>query len=50
MVTQRNAAASEESAAAGNQMLQSSERMRDLVLVFQNAMNRLIDGNGKAGS
>ena len=46
VVTQKNAAASEESAAAGNQMLQSSERMRNLVLVFQNAMNRLIDGNG----
>jgi methyl-accepting chemotaxis protein len=46
VVTQKNASASEESAAAGNQMLQSSERMRNLVLVFQNAMNRLMDGNG----
>ncbi len=41
-VTQNNAAASRQSASAGQEVFQSAERMRQLVRVFQSAMERLI--------
>jgi methyl-accepting chemotaxis protein/ligand-binding sensor domain-containing protein len=50
VVTQKNAAASEESAASAEQMSQSSEHLRELVYVFQAAMERLATDDSGANA